>query len=80
MQNMRRMKRLLVILACLTVSAPADAALQATLKVVTWNLQWFPGGRMGASKADQDRHIAVVRESIRKLSPDVILLQEVGSA
>lgn len=50
------------------------------LRIVTWNLQWFPGGKLGASKELQDNHIVEVRESIRKMAPDILLLQEVGSA
>lgn len=50
-----------------------------SLRVVTWNLQWFPGGRNGATVEEQTAHIALVREEIRKMNPDIILLQEVGS-
>lgn len=50
-----------------------------TLRVVTWNLQWFPGGEPGASKELQDKHVVEVREAIRKIAPDIILLEEVGS-
>ena len=49
-----------------------------TLRIVTWNLQWFPGGKT-ATKQSQDTQIALVREEIRKLNPDILILQEVGS-
>jgi len=54
-------------------------AVPETLRVVTWNLQWFPGGKPGATKEAQDAHIEAVREEVRRLKPDVLLLQEVGS-
>jgi endonuclease/exonuclease/phosphatase family metal-dependent hydrolase len=62
---------------CCVGSALADAP--KTLRVVTWNLQWFPGGKPGATKDAQAHHVEVVREGIRKLDPDILLLQEVGS-
>lgn len=50
------------------------------LRVVTWNLQWFPGGKPGAHKEAQDAHIISVREAIGRMKPDIVLFQEVGSA
>ena len=49
------------------------------LRIATWNLQWFPGGKPGADKDTQDRHILQVREEIQRIAPDILLLQEVGS-
>ena len=72
------MRRILAILVGLVLPVPA-AELPPTLRVATWNLQWFPGGRMGAPKADQDRQIEQIRGEIRKINPDILLLQEVGS-
>jgi len=51
-----------------------------TIRIVTWNLQWFPGGKMGgAPKAVQDAQIGKIRAEIRKLGADIIVFQEVGS-
>ncbi|WP_265594421.1 endonuclease/exonuclease/phosphatase family protein [Haloferula sp. BvORR071] len=47
--------------------------------MLTWNLEWFPGGRNGAPKEEQTRRIEEVRDQIRKLNPDILLLQEVNS-
>ena len=49
------------------------------VRIATWNLQWFPGARVGATKEKQTAHIVAVREEIRKLGADILLLQEVGS-
>ena len=73
------MIRLLTIIACLVIGAHA-AETPAVLRVVTWNLQWFPGGRLGSTKEQQDRHIEEVRSELRKLNADILILQEVGSA
>lgn len=50
-----------------------------TLRVVTWNLQWFPGGRLGASDEEKARQIEEVRNQVKALSPDILLLQEIVS-
>ena len=71
------MKLAIIIIAlvpCWAFAGPEPV----TLRVVTWNLQWFPGGKT-ATKESQDRHIAVVRKEIQKLDPDILILQEVGS-
>jgi endonuclease/exonuclease/phosphatase family metal-dependent hydrolase len=49
------------------------------VRIATWNLQWFPGGRIGATKEKQQEHIAAVGEVVRKLGADILLVQEVGS-
>jgi endonuclease/exonuclease/phosphatase family metal-dependent hydrolase len=68
----------IAIISALLISGWACASEAIPLRIVTWNLQWFPGGKT-ATKESQDRHIASVREEIRKLNPDIIILQEVGS-
>lgn len=56
----------------------ACATEPAHLRIITWNLQWFPGGRT-ATKDSQDKHIDAVREEIRKIDPEIIILQEIGA-
>ena len=73
------MNRFFAILVGLVTALGAEPGPQ-TLRVVTWNLQWFPGGRNGASKEEQDKQIVQIRNEVRKLNPDILLLQEVGSA
>jgi endonuclease/exonuclease/phosphatase family metal-dependent hydrolase len=72
------MKLVALLLGLLTL-AGAGEPTPAPVRIMTWNLQWFPGGRPGATKDDQDKHIVAVRETIRNLAPDILLLQEVGS-
>lgn len=76
---MKPFVRFLVALA-FSLSLLANASAEpTTLRVATWNLQWFPGGRLGASKEEQGRQIVQVRDELRKLHADILLLQEVSS-
>ena len=79
MQDLRRMRLLLLISGFASCIGSLLAEAPRTLRIVTWNLQWFPGGKPGATKGVQDLHIESVREAIRKLDPDILMLQEVGS-
>lgn len=73
------MRKPLCLLVSLWSAFPLMAEPVRTLRVVTWNLEWFPSGRSGSPREDQTRRIDVVREQIRKLNPDILLLQEVNS-
>jgi endonuclease/exonuclease/phosphatase family metal-dependent hydrolase len=73
------MKIVVAILAGLVTALGAEP-VPVALRLATWNLQWFPGGRNGATKEEQDKQIVQVQEEIGRLNPDIILLQEVGSA
>jgi len=48
-----------------------------SIRVVTWNLQWFPGKKPGANPTEQVEHIKQVREVIADLDPDILLIQEI---
>lgn len=48
-----------------------------TFKVVSWNLEWFPGRAPKASQERKEAHIAAVQEALAELKPDILLLQEV---
>lgn len=43
------------------------------LKVVTWNLEWFPGQRPTASATEADEHMKAAREALKALNPDVFV-------
>ncbi len=70
--------KLTLLLALFTPLTALAESKPTSVRIMTWNLQWFPGGKT-ATKESQDRHIATVREEIRKINPDIIVLQEVGS-
>jgi len=49
------------------------------LRVMTWNLEWFPGGRPNATFDEKAARMTAVRAEIKRLDPDVVLLEEVAS-
>lgn len=50
---------------------------QEVLRLVTWNLQWFPGGKPTVTQEIKDHHFLQVAEIIPQFQADVIVLQEV---
>jgi endonuclease/exonuclease/phosphatase family metal-dependent hydrolase len=74
---MRKLASIALVIFCMVGSAYSQP--RDELRVVSWNLQWFPGGKLGASKEEQTKHIETVRGEIQRLNPDILLLQEVGS-
>lgn len=47
------------------------------LSVAFWNIQWFPGGRPGASRGEEVRQIKAVQHDLADLHPDIIGMEEV---
>jgi len=70
---MTRLKVLLLALFALTAGF-LDAA---PLKVVTWNLEWFPGKRPTASAEEADAHMKEAKEALIKINPDVFVGVEI---
>ena len=55
-----------------TPSKPQDS-----IRVTTWNLNWFPdGSERGATPERQSRNVAAAADVLRKIDPDILLLQE----
>ena len=48
------------------------------LKAITWNLEWFPGGRPFAKKAEREEQIKGVTSEFKKMAPDIFLAQEIS--
>jgi len=60
----------------LALLAPCLSA--TTVRVTTWNLEWFPNGSPKEIPAmEQEKRIAAAADALRPLNSDVILLQEV---
>lgn len=55
------------------IQAPAEGHL----RVVSWNLEWFPGHVPEATLDQQKEHMAAAKEALTKLKPSVFLAQEV---
>ena len=48
-----------------------------TVRIVSWNLQWFPGHKPDATDDVAAQHMAAAQKAVAALNPDVLLLQEV---
>lgn len=60
----------------LPVAAAGEAAPEK-IKVVSWNLEWFPGGFPQARKSDQAYQMRKAQEAVKVINPDILLVQEV---
>lgn len=67
-----------ILLRCLLIAVSFATAHAATpLKVVTWNLEWFPGKRPTASAKDAEDHMKNARAALLKINPDVFVGVEI---
>jgi endonuclease/exonuclease/phosphatase family metal-dependent hydrolase len=55
-----------------TVGKPTGKA-----RIVSWNLQWFPGHKPDATPEMAAEHMAAAQKAVADLNPDILLLQEV---
>ena len=53
------------------------ATTPATITAAFWNIQWFPGRRPNASRAEESRQIRAVHRDLTQFSADIIGLEEV---
>jgi endonuclease/exonuclease/phosphatase family metal-dependent hydrolase len=60
----------------LSPSARPDSS-STTITAAFWNIQWFPGRRPNASRAEENRQIRAVQRDIGQLTADIIGLEEV---
>lgn len=49
-----------------------------TIRIVSWNIEWFPGRSPRASEETAARHLEATRRHFPTLEGDVYLLQEIG--
>ncbi len=56
---------------------PPPAGSSTTITATFWNVQWFPGRRPNASRAEEDRQVRAVHHDLAQLTPDFIGLEEV---
>jgi endonuclease/exonuclease/phosphatase family metal-dependent hydrolase len=67
-----------LLLLLLSVSAVFRGDPPPPVKVITWNLEWFPGKKPGASNEDAAAHIVEVQAALKTMKPDILVLQEVA--
>jgi hypothetical protein len=73
------MKRsLFAVLAFFVVGSVLGQPTRATkIRVTTWNLQWFPNGSPPEAPPEkQAQQIEGAADVLKKLDPDILLLQE----
>jgi endonuclease/exonuclease/phosphatase family metal-dependent hydrolase len=69
--------RVLLALLAFFVVASALGQLPAKIRITTWNLEWFPNGSPhDATPEKQTQRIEAAADVLKKLDPDVLLLQE----
>ncbi len=66
----------LVFLLTLTALTPAAQAT-SNLRVVSWNIEWFPGLTLAPEQADADAHMEQVQGELARLSPDILIASEI---
>jgi hypothetical protein len=59
-------------------STLGESTQSATIRITTWNLEWFPNGSAhDATPEVQAQRIAAAADVLRPINPYIILLQEV---
>jgi endonuclease/exonuclease/phosphatase family metal-dependent hydrolase len=74
--------RLFIVVLCAAciLPAPAETAEPAPptqITVTFWNIQWFPGRRPNASRAEENRQVRAVHADLALLNSDIIAMEEV---
>lgn len=72
-------RRAIGIALALIILWALDVRAQEVVRLVTWNLEWFPGKKMVASQEEKDRHFLEVAAILPQFRADIIVLQEVRS-
>jgi endonuclease/exonuclease/phosphatase family metal-dependent hydrolase len=66
-----------VVFLCLALSGLLHAEEPAKIRITTWNLEWFPNGSAhDATQEKQAQRIEAAADVLKKLNPDILLLQE----
>jgi endonuclease/exonuclease/phosphatase family metal-dependent hydrolase len=65
------------LLAQTSSPSPPPATSPTSITATFWNIQWFPGRRPNASRAEENRQIRAVHRDLAQLATDVIGLEEV---
>jgi endonuclease/exonuclease/phosphatase family metal-dependent hydrolase len=48
------------------------------VRIVSWNMKWFPGGSPEATEQERKAQMAAGQAEIKALNPDILLLQEIA--
>jgi hypothetical protein len=62
----------------LFVAGSAFGQSPASIRITTWNLEWFPNGSAHDAPLEQQaQRIEAAADVLRPIDPDIVLLQEV---
>jgi endonuclease/exonuclease/phosphatase family metal-dependent hydrolase len=70
-------KAFLILLFCFGLIFSAGAEEARPLRVVAWNIEWFPGRTIEPLPEQEREQIAAVQATIRELDPDILLCSEI---
>jgi endonuclease/exonuclease/phosphatase family metal-dependent hydrolase len=70
----------LVLLTIATTAISSHAEATKSLRVVFWNMEWFPGGSPTATSADVVAQIVKAVPAVAKLGPDIFCAEEILNA
>src|SRR5437773_8452721 len=67
---------IVALLFCAAI--PTTSAEPTSIRITTWNLEWFPNGSAKEAPAEQqNQRIKEAADVLRPVDPDIVLLQEV---
>jgi endonuclease/exonuclease/phosphatase family metal-dependent hydrolase len=69
----------LLSVACFvpTLRAQSPDPSPASVTITFWNVQWFPGRRPNASRAEENRQTRAVHADLAQVNSDIVALEEV---
>ncbi|MGJ8725124.1 MAG: endonuclease/exonuclease/phosphatase family protein [Roseibacillus sp.] len=68
------------LLAALALLGLCSLSPAEPISAVSWNIEWFPGGRPNASEAEQTAQLEGCKSVLPKMGADILLAQEVTDA
>src|SRR5438067_13202856 len=67
-----------VVFVAIVAAHLGTGSTRASVRCTTWNLEWFPNGSAhDASPEEQNHRITDAANVLKRLHPDILLLQEV---
>jgi endonuclease/exonuclease/phosphatase family metal-dependent hydrolase len=77
---MKKLANLILAASFLLFYSPGETNAESaeTIRIVSWNIEWYPGKRRSPDEAQIQAHTAVVKSELKKINPDVFLAQEMA--
>jgi hypothetical protein len=60
----------------LRLVSPCKAPRRRVVSIVTWNLEWFPGGKPTSTEAERLVYMSAAKDVLLDLHADILCLQE----